>query len=150
MQREEEGARLAREQHQESALHAAELEQVRIVREAEVARVRAAEQVAAQRLATEAAIGVRELERAAENRQADVELRLAEARARIANDTSTGALQARLIDALPAIAEAQPKPQELRAISIGGGQGGGEIASLVAQVAAILDGFRAPAPTKRD
>jgi len=146
LDREQEVARLGTAQRHETALHAAELEKVRVAREAEVARVRATELAAAQRLAVDAAIALKELQRAAENRQADVELRLLEARQRVANETTAGNLQARLIEAMPLIAEKLPKPQELRTISIGGAAGGHEgqsLASLVAQMLAILEGFRA-------
>lgn len=151
-QREQEVARVTAAQRHETALHAAELEQVRLARDAEVARARAKEEGEARRLQLEAALAAKELQRAADNRQAEIELRLLEARQRIANETSAGNLQARLIEALPLVAEKLPKPAELRAISIGGPGGGGgdgagaSLASLVAQVAAILEGFRAPAP----
>jgi hypothetical protein len=146
LEREQEIARTAAAQRHETALHTAELEKVRIASEAEVARARAKEQAEAQRLSVEAGIALKELQRAAENRQAEVEVRLLEARQRVANETTAGNLQARLIEALPLVAEKLPKPQELRAISIGGGAGGHDsqsLASLVAQVLAILDGFRA-------
>jgi flotillin len=64
---------------------------------------------------------------------------------RVAKETSPGKLSARLIEALPAIAEKLPKPSELRAISIGhgaGAQDGQSLASLVAQMLALVDGFR--------
>jgi hypothetical protein len=145
VQREQEVARVTAAQRHETALHAAELEKVRIARDAEVARVRAKEQSEAQRAQLEAAIAAKDLQRAAENRQAEVELRLLEARQRVANATTPGNLQARLIEALPLVAEKLPKPAELRAITIGGAAGnhdGQSLASLVAQMAAILDSFR--------
>jgi hypothetical protein len=151
--REQEVARLTAAQRHETALHAAELEKVRLASDAEVARVRALEQTAAHRLQLEAAIAAKDLQRAADNRQAELELRLLEARQRIANETTAGNLQARLIEALPLVAEKLPKPQELRAISIGGSAGGHDgasLASLVAQMTAILDSFRAlPPPRER-
>jgi hypothetical protein len=147
--REQEVARATAEEHHATALHTAELEQVRLAREAEVARARAKEHAEAQRLQTEATIAMQDLQRAAANRQTEVDLRVLEARQRVANQTSTGNLQARLIEALPLVAEKLPKPTELRSISIGGTAGGHEVpslASLVAQMLAILDGFRATAP----
>jgi flotillin len=145
VQREQEVARVTAAQRHETALHAAELEKVRIARDAEVARDRAKEHADAQRAQLENALAAKELQRAADNRQAEVELRMLEARQRVANETSAGNLQARLIEALPLVAEKLPKPAELRAISIGGGGGqdGQALAALVAQVAAILDTFRA-------
>src|SRR6185436_2647285 len=124
VQREQEVSRVTAAQRHETALHAAELEKVRIGRDAEVARARAKEQADAQRSQLEAAIAAKDLQRAAENRQAELELHLLEARQRIANDCTPGNLQARLIEALPLVAEKLPKPAELRAISIGGSAGG--------------------------
>ena len=152
VQREGEVSRLTAAQRHETALHAAELEKVRLARDAEVARIRAKEQAEAHRAQLEAALAAKDLQRAADNRQAEVELRLLEARQRVANETSAGNLQARLIEALPLVAEKLPKPAELRAITIGGaGAAGGDggaasLASLVAQMAAILESFRALPP----
>jgi hypothetical protein len=147
VQREQEVSRFTGAERHETALHAAELEKVRIARDAEIARARAKEQAEAQRGQLEAAIAAKDLQRAADNRQAEFELRLLEGRQRVANETTAGNLQARLIEALPLVAEKLPKPAELRAISIGGGAGGHDgqsLASLVAQMAAILESFRAP------
>jgi len=144
LEREQEGARVAAVHRHETALQAAELEKVRLARDAEVALVRATEQAGAQQRAAEAAIALEEQRRAAANRQAEAELRLLEARQRIANEATPANLQARLIEALPEVAEKLPKPAELRAISIGGGGGTdtGALAQLVAQVLAVVDGFR--------
>ena len=146
VEREQEVARQTAAQRHETALHTADLEKIRIAREAEVARVRAHELAAARKLETEAAIAVDDLRRAAVNRQTDTELRHLEVRQKVANDTTAGNLQARLIDALPLVAEKLPKPDELRAISIGGTNGshdGQSLAALIAQLMAVVDGFRA-------
>lgn len=77
------------------------------------------------------------------DRQTEAKLRFLEARQRVANDTSQGNLHARLIEALPRIAENLPKPSELKAISIGSAGGGdGALAALAAQLLALVDGFR--------
>jgi len=118
---------------------------VRIAHEAEIAQVRAREAAAAARLEAETKLAVDDLRRAAVNRQTEAELRFLEIRQRIANETSQGNLSARLIEALPLVAEKLPKPSELRAISIGNGSGahdGQALASLVAQLLALVDGFR--------
>jgi hypothetical protein len=146
-QREQEIARQTTTGRHETALHAAELEKVRVTKEAEAARVRAREAADNERLTVEGAIAVAELQRAADNRQTEAELGFLEARERLANATSATNLQARLIEALPVVAEKLPKPAELRAISIGGGGGGDgyqaqSLASLVAQVVAVIDALR--------
>jgi flotillin len=143
--REQEVARETAAQVHETALHTAELEKVRVAREAEVARVRTKEQVDAQRSNVESQIAIQDLQRAAANRQTEAELRFTETRQRIANETSAGNLHARLIEALPLVAEKLPKPNELKSISIGNGAGGHDgqaLASLIAQMLAIVDGFR--------
>lgn len=133
-----------REQHE--AVRRTELEKERVTREAEVARVRALEAVEARRAELEASLAARALERGAEHRHAEAELKLAELRQRIANELSSAALAARALEQLPAIAAALPHPHELRAISIGG-PGGAEtsvapLASVVTQVMAILETLR--------
>ena len=146
-QREQATARDAAQLRHDTALHAADLDAVRLAREAEVAAARARDAAGAARFEAEAWIAVEDLRRAAANRQTETELGFLAGRQRIANDTSQASLQARLIEALPQIAEKLPKPAELRSISIGNGAGGEghALASLVAQLLALLDGFRAPA-----
>src|SRR5262245_37736052 len=101
-------------------VHAAELATSQFKSEADLARVRAAEQAAAKQLETERAIAIADLERAAKNRQAKLDLEHLEAQQNVANSISPACLQARLVELLPAIAEKLPKPDELRSISIGG------------------------------
>lgn len=144
VQREQEVTRQTASERHETWVHATALEKQRIATEAEVARLKAREQSGAERAAIESAIVLNDMQRAAENRQTEAELRFLEARQRVANDTSLGNLQARLIDALPIVAEKLPKPAELKAIAIGSnGHDGQSLASLVAQLLAIVDGFRA-------
>jgi flotillin len=146
VQRAQETARDEARLRQDTALQAAELEAVWIARDAEVAQARARHAAEAARLETEAELAVDDLRRAAANRQTEAELRFLEARQRVANDTSQGNLQARLIEALPLVAEKLPRPSELKAISIGSGAGGGghALAALIEQLLALLDGFRGP------
>jgi flotillin len=144
---EQDATRLAASQRQETSLHAAELDKVRIAAEAEVERVRAEQAAAEARRNVEAEIAVADLRRAAANRQAEVDLKFAELRQRIANDTSAENLKARLIEALPQLAANMPKPDELRSVSIGNG-GDSQVASLIAQVMSIVDGFRTNGVTK--
>jgi hypothetical protein len=146
LQREQEAERSEAAQRHDTALAAAELEIVRTAKEAQVAKARALEVATAARLEVDHKIALDDLRRAAANRQTEAELRFLEVRQRVANDTSAGNLQARLIDALPQVAEKLPKPTELRAISIGNGSGahdGQALTSVVAQVLALVEGFRA-------
>jgi regulator of protease activity HflC (stomatin/prohibitin superfamily) len=144
--REQETAREAAQLRHDTALHAADLDTVRLAREAELAAARARHAAEAARLEAEARVAVDELRRAAANRQTEAELGFLATRQRVANDTSQASLQAKLIEALPQIAEKLPKPAELRSISIGNGAGGEShaLASLVAQLLALVDGSRGP------
>ncbi|HEX4418109.1 MAG TPA: SPFH domain-containing protein [Kofleriaceae bacterium] len=154
-QREQETARDAASLRHAAELHAAELETIRVAHDAELARLRAEAAAAAARFAAEHQLAVDELQQAAANRQTEAELRFLEMRQRIANATSEANLQVQLIEALPHIADKLPHPAELRSISINsaGGVGGasgaggdGSLAAVIAQVVAVLDGFRrAPA-----
>jgi hypothetical protein len=147
--KDQENQRARAAQVHETTLHAAELEKVRIERESELARAKAANAATAARAQVEAAIAVEDLKRAAANRQADIELKHLEARQRVANEMSHGNLQARLIESLPLVAEKLPKPDEVRTISIGNGADGQGLASLVAQVMAVLDGFKGNGVSKK-
>jgi flotillin len=143
VEREQQVARQTASERHETWIHASELEKVRVAREAEVARLKATEQSGAQRAAVESQLAIKDLQRTADNRQTETELRFLETRQRIANEMSQGNLQAKLIEALPVVAEKLPKPAELKAIAIGGnGHDGQSLAALVAQVMAIVDGFR--------
>jgi flotillin len=101
LQHEQEAERIAAAQRQDTELAAAELERVRITKEAEVAKIRAQELAAAARLEVEHKIALADQRRGAANRQTEAELKFLEVRQRVANDTSHGNLQARLIEALP-------------------------------------------------
>jgi len=139
---EQELARQTTSEQHATTLHAVELDKVRIERESEVAKLRALSHAETQRLTTEATIGIQDLQRAATNRQTETELTFLETRQRVANETSQGNLQAKLIEVLPTVAEKLPKPTELRSISIGANGHDQSLASLVAQMLAIVEGFR--------
>jgi hypothetical protein len=145
IQREQETTRDEAQLRHDTAQKTAELEAVRIARDAEIALARARHAAELAQKAAEAELALAELRRAAANRQTEAELRFLEARQRIANDTSQGHLHARLIEALPLVAEKLPRPDEFKAISIGGGGGsgdGGALAALIAQLLALVEGFR--------
>jgi flotillin len=138
--REQDVSRQRAAQIHATTLHDAELDKVRIATEAAVEHGRSLEAAKAERAHAEAALALDELRRAATSRQQELELAYLERRQRIANETSVGNLQARLIEALPSIAEQLPKPAEARTITIGGGADAG-LAGLVAQVMAVLTSF---------
>ncbi len=133
--------KLAAEQ-QRSALQAAELEQERIAAESAVAARRLTEQATRERLVVEAQLALEELRATAAYKAQKQALELAELRQRVANDISAHALKAKLIEALPLIAEKLPKPTELRAVSLGDGSGAHALSALVAQLLGIVEVVR--------
>lgn len=150
-QRAQETARDEAQLRHDTAVQAAALEAVQLAHDAELAQARARHAAELARGQAEAELAIDDLRRAAANQQAEAELRFLETRQRIANATSPGNLHARLIEALPAIAESLPRSHEQRTISIGGAAGGpgDTLAALVAQLLALLEGFRAPGEVKK-
>jgi len=77
----------------------------------------------------------------ARNRQAEREIALESARRKVDNDLSASALQMRLIDSLPDIAEKLPHPKELKSFQIGGADSlGAMIGGLMKVVESMRQG----------
>ena len=77
----------------------------------------------------------------AQNRQTEKEIALEAARRKVDNDLSVSALQMKLIEYLPTIAEKMPHPKELKSFSIGGNDGlGALIAGLMKVVETVRHG----------
>ncbi|HEX7900856.1 MAG TPA: SPFH domain-containing protein [Planctomycetota bacterium] len=77
----------------------------------------------------------------AQNRQRHKDLEIEALRRKIANEITEGAVQLKLIESLPAIADKMPKPAELKSISIGGQDA---LAGLVGGLLRMLETLRAP------
>jgi vacuolar-type H+-ATPase subunit E/Vma4 len=99
-----------------------------------------------QEAAARAKLALADLERAAQNRQAEAEVALLAARQKALNEVSPAQVQARLVEALPEIVRHLPAPKELRTVAIGEGAGSGAqaLAVLVAQLGGVLDAVRTP------
>ncbi len=144
-QREEEDTRTLAVERQQSALQTAELEKARLAVETELAKLKLEAEAAQRKREAVAGIEVLDAERAASNRQAQVELELLESRQRILNGLSPANVQARLVELLPTIAEKLPQPRELRSVTIGSGAGAQEgqaLATVVAQLMALVKALR--------
>lgn len=122
------------------ALHQLELQNRRTVaelealrRQIELERARAEQQ----KLQTAAQIERTNLAHQAQSTRAERDLTLFKLRRETENDLSDRHVQTQLIARLPEIAAALPKPQELRAVSIGADQAG-TATSLVGFLAAVL------------
>jgi flotillin len=134
----------------ELALKDLELEARRLEQEIEASRRRAkldearAEQ---ERARTLAALQVEEDRSKAEGTRAERELALFKARRAVENELSDGDVRARLIERLPAIAQALPKPEELRAVNITGDGGGmGTLVGFLASALGLVDARKAQPP----
>jgi hypothetical protein len=75
----------------------------------------------------------------AENRQTEKEIALEAARRKVDNDLSVSALQMKLIEYLPAIAEKMPHPKELKSVQIGGADG---VGAMIAGLMKVVEGMR--------
>jgi len=125
----EQGERARRAKVEAETLAAAVAhEKEKIEREAELARLRLEHEITQ--------VGMRQ---EAENRQAGRQLEFEAARRKIDNDLSEAAVRTRLIEALPGIAEKMPHPQELRSISVGGGDA---VSSLVGGLLKLLQSLQ--------
>jgi flotillin len=75
----------------------------------------------------------------AQNRQAEKEIALEAARRKFDNDLSGSALQMKLIEYLPTIAEKMPQPKELKSFSIGGNDG---LGALIGGLMKVVESMR--------
>jgi hypothetical protein len=82
-------------------------------------------------------LGVEELRSQAEAVRSERELAIRKTRQQIENDLSESHLRAQLIARLPEIAQALPKPQELRAVTVSS-DGDGSATALVGFLASVL------------
>lgn len=133
--------RIRKEAELELMLHQLELQNRRITaeleavrRQIELERARAEQQ----RLQTAAEIELTNLTHQSQSTRAERDLSLFKLRREVENNLSDRHVQAELISRLPEIAAALPKPQELRAVSIGPDQAG-TANSLVGFLAAVLE-----------
>ncbi|HEU4533395.1 MAG TPA: SPFH domain-containing protein, partial [Polyangiaceae bacterium] len=125
--------RLRRAEREAETLAAVQAhETTKLESEAAVARLRRRHELEAQRERDEA-----------EHRRAERVVALEAARRQVENDLSRPALEARLVEALPAIAEKMPRPTELRSISVGAPDG---LTGLVQGVLGLLDKGRSGPP----
>jgi flotillin len=143
-------AKARREAELELALKEMELERRRIEAELEALRLRSELDRAAAERASESAAAEASLEKlrheAAAGREAR-DLELLRTRRHIENDLSELHLREQLIERLPALAAAMPKPAELRSIAITADPAAGATGALTGFVTGLLglaDGLRRP------
>jgi hypothetical protein len=99
-----------------------------------------------ERLRTQETIDRDNLLHQAQSKRGERELELLKLRRQIENDVTDPHLRQRLIDQLPQIAAALPKPDELRAVSIApGADGAGALTGFLASVLQLAQGALKPA-----
>jgi hypothetical protein len=91
------------------------------------------------RTRTAAGIELQNLNHAGQTERAERDLALAKLRQEIANSVTETSLRARLIERLPEVAAALPKPDELRAIQIGPEQNGAT-GGLIGVITSVMQG----------
>jgi hypothetical protein len=75
----------------------------------------------------------------ATNRQAEREIALEAARRKVDNDLSASALQLKLIEHLPVIAEKMPQPKELKSVQIGGAD---SLGAMIGGLMKVIESMR--------
>jgi len=140
-QREQADARALADLQDATNRHALALERELAAEEAEIGRLRIERETELTRLTAEAELALAAARARGAHEQALLELERARVRAGLDNEQSAEALQAKLIDRLPAIVEKLPKPAELRSVNIGGNDGT-TVAGLVAELTAVVGALR--------
>ena len=130
----------------ELALKELELSAQRVAQEIESIRRQAGLDEAKQeqeRRRTLAALQLEEERSKADAARAERDVALRKARRAVANDLSEARVKERLIDRLPQIAAALPKPEELRTVSVGADGGGmGPLLGFLAGALGLAEGAR--------
>ena len=144
-EREQEDARRLADLQSETTLHDLALERQRHEEEAETGRLRLEREYAMKRLALDGDLTLARSRSEAVHDERLLELDRERLHAAIANDQSSNAIQAKLVDALPDIMEKLPQPAELRSVTIGG-NGATTVSGLLAELGAVLDALRTALP----
>jgi hypothetical protein len=144
-EREQEDARRLAELQSETTLHALRLERERHAEQGEIERLRIEQEYALKKQALDAELTMARSRLDAEHAGALLELERARLQADIDNNQSSTNVQAKLVESLPEIVERMPKPDELRAVTIGGADGT-TLAGLIAELGAVVGALRAINP----
>jgi hypothetical protein len=129
------------EQENQTTLHELRLERERGAEELAAGRERAEREHELARLALEGELALARARADSEHARALLEIERTRLRAAIENETSPESLQSKLIDSLPEIVARLPKPAELRAVTINGGDGH-TVAGLIAELGAVVGALR--------
>lgn len=140
---EQENARLVAQETHATTLRALELEKALVGRQAELERLQTETSLALERVRTQAAIALAVERARGEHQRAELQTSAQALRQAIENGLTPAALQVRTLEALPAIVEKLPKPDELRSVTFGGTTDG--LTAAVGQVLATVQALQKPA-----
>jgi SPFH domain/Band 7 family protein len=143
-EREQSDQRQIAEMENETALRVLALEHERDPAETEIGRLRLVRTNTLRALEVEGELAVERSRSDGAHARELLGLERDRMRAEIDNAQSPSAVQGKLIDALPEIVARLPKPAELRAVTIGGGDST-TVAGLLAELTAVVNALRAAA-----
>jgi hypothetical protein len=145
--RDQQDARRLAEMANETTLHALALERERDAQELEVGRLRLEREHLLRRLELDGDLALAQSKAESAHAVSLLDLERDRIRATIENAQSPEAIQAKLIDSLPEIAAKLPKPDELRAVTIGG-HNAGTVTGLLAELTAVVTALRSAVTTR--
>jgi len=125
----------------ETTQHALRLEREMAAEETEIARLRLEREQLLRRLGQEGDIAFAQAEADSEHSRVLLDIERERIRAGIENDQTPAAIQARLVTNLPDIFDRMPKPDQLKAVSIGGADPT-SLAGTIAQLTAMISALR--------
>jgi hypothetical protein len=138
---EQENARVIAELESETARHALNLERESSELQTELGRLRLEAEHLLKQLAQEGALALAEAQVRAEHDRELLDIDRVARRAVIVNEQSAASIQQKLIERLPAIVAALPKPDELRSVTIGGSDST-TVAGLLGELTAVIGALR--------
>ncbi len=147
-QRQHDDSRAVAELETETTLHKLRMERERHAEEAETGRLRIEREQELKRLELDGELALIRSRAQADHERALLDLERTGMRAEIDNRQSPAALQARLIGSLPEIMAKLPKPEELRMVSINGGDRT-TVSGLLAELATVIGALRSAVGTDR-
>ncbi|MFC4531062.1 SPFH domain-containing protein [Sphaerisporangium dianthi] len=147
-QREHDDARAVVELETESTRHALRMERERHAEEAETGRLRIDREQQLKRLELDGELDLARSRARSDHERAVLELERVGMRAEIDNRQSAASLQAKLIGLLPEIMAKLPKPEELRTVTINGGDRT-TVSGLLAELAIVIGTLRSAVAADR-
>ncbi|WP_283134996.1 SPFH domain-containing protein [Rhizohabitans arisaemae] len=147
-QREHDDARSVAELETETTRHALRMERERHAEEAETGRLRIEREQELKRLELDGELELARSQVQSDHQRALLEMERTRMRADIENHQTPASLQARLIGSLPEIMARLPKPEELRTVSINGGDRT-TVSGLLAEIATVVGALRSAVDADR-